>query len=231
MPALLSRLVWLSALSVVCFGGRADAGSVRGTVTLTPEVRALFDAPVGHWRVENGVIAVGPRVPDLRSEVVVVLFGTSIGAPKPDASATMELHGLRLDPRVVVVGPGATVLIKNADRLPHTLSVDGGLLSTVTLPAGQTQTVKVSNPGEFNVRDQDYPHIEGTLVVAQTPYMALVDDKGGFRIDAPDGKYTLKVFFRHGGMGGWVLSQPLEVGGRTTEVSLTIPSLSAIGGR
>jgi len=226
MSAPLPRFVGFCALAFLAVGPRAQAGSVRGTVTLTPEVRAIFDAPVGHWRVENGVIPLGPRVPDLRAEVVVVLVGSSIGAPKPDASATMELHGLRLDPRVVVVAVGATVLIKNADRLPHTLSVDGGLLSTVTLPAGQTQTVKVSSAGEFNVRDQDFPHIEGTVVVAPTPYMAIADDKGGFRIDAPDGKYTLKVFFRRGGMGGWVLSQPLEVGGRTTEVSLTIPSLA-----
>ncbi|HEX9103489.1 MAG TPA: hypothetical protein VF997_14855, partial [Polyangia bacterium] len=49
----------------------ATAATVRGTVMLPAEPRvADRDA---HWRVENGVLPVGPRVPDPRVDVIVVL--------------------------------------------------------------------------------------------------------------------------------------------------------------
>jgi plastocyanin len=209
---------------VMLLASVAGAATVRGTVTLPTEVRAA-DPREGHWRVENGVLPIGPRVPDPRTGVVVVLEGTSTSKKESDKSnVSVELHGLRLDPHVVLAPVGATIIFKNSDRVPHALFFENGaaLMAPEATPSGQTRSVKITVPGEYPVRDQDYPHVEATVVVVQTPWAAQVDDKGSFKIDVPEGKYTLRVFYR----GQWVMSQPLEVGPRSTDVSLQLPALA-----
>ena len=118
-----------------------------------------------HWRVENGVLAVGPRVPDPRLDVIVVLEGAA-GAKVPALpNATVELHGLRLDPRVSVIPVGGSVEFKNDDRVPHTLYVEKAttLMPATPTPAGQARTQKFYAAGEYRVRDEEYPHIDGTV--------------------------------------------------------------------
>jgi len=205
--------VWASA---------ASAATVRGSVLLPPEPRvADHDA---HWRVENGVLPVGPRTPDPRLDVIVVLEGAS-GGKVQLPNATVTLHGLRIDPRVTVVTVGATVEFKNDDRVPHTLYVEKAttLMPATPTPAGQTRTQKFFAAGEYRVRDEEYPHIDGTVLVVQTPYVARLDEKGNFKLDVPDGKYTLKVFWHD----HWAVTQALEVNGRTTEVNVQVPAASA----
>jgi hypothetical protein len=204
----------------------AGATVVRGTVSLPAELRAAADAPVGHWRIENGVVPVAAKTPDPRSEIVVVLEGKAEGSAKTEAVAAMDLHGLRIDPRVVVVAAGASMLLKNSDRSPHTLTIEGGVMSSTALPAGASRTVKLGTAGVFAVRDEDFPHIEGTVVVVSTPLATVADGQGNFKIDAPEGTYTLRVFYR----GQWVLTQPLTLAGRSADVVLSIPSTTA-GGR
>src|SRR5882757_8156434 len=106
----------LTIIVLAAWASTATAATVRGSVMLPPEPRAAdHDA---HWRVENGVLPIGPRVPDPRVDVIVVLEG----APNPKAqlpSVTMGLHGLRLDPRVVAIPVGGSVEFKNDDRVPH----------------------------------------------------------------------------------------------------------------
>jgi len=207
---------------VALWASTAAAATVRGTVMLPPEPRVVdHDA---HWRVENGVIPVGPRVPDPHLDVIVVLEGATSGKTQlPNATVTM--HGLRLDPRVVAIPVGGAVDFKNDDRVPHTLYVEKAttLMPATPTPAGQTRTQKFYAAGEYRVRDEDYPHIDGTVIVVQTPYVARLDEKGNFKLDVPEGKYTLKVFWHD----HWALSQPLEVTAHANEVTVQVPAASA----
>jgi hypothetical protein len=196
----------------------AAAATVRGTVMLPPEARAPDrDA---HWRVENGVLPLGPRTPDPRLDVIVVLEGAP-NAKAQSSNATVALHGLRLDPRVAVVPLGGTVEFKNEDRVPHTLYLERAttLMPATPTPSGQSRTQKFYAAGEYRVRDEEYPHIDGTVLVLGTPYFVRLDEKGSFKLDVPEGKYTLKVFWRD----KWVVSQPLEVASRSTEVTVQVP--------
>jgi plastocyanin len=201
----------------------ATAATVRGTVMLPPEPRvADHDA---HWRVENGVLAVGPRVPDPRLDVLVVLEGAA-GAKGPALpNATVGLHGLRLDPRVSVIPVGGSVEFKNDDRVPHTLYVEKAttLMPATPTPAGQARAQKFYAAGEYRVRDEEYPHIDGTIVVVATPFVARLDDKGTFKIEAPEGKYTLKVWYHD----RWAVTQAIEVTGRASEVNVQVPAAAA----
>jgi hypothetical protein len=202
----------------------AFGATVRGNVTLPAEARSN-DAREGHWRVENGVLPIGPRVPDPRAQVVIVLESASAPKKEPDKGTyTIELKGLRMDPPVLAVPVGATVSFKNSDRVPHSLHFEGGssLLPPEPTPSGQSRAVRLLAAGEWVVHDQEYPHIEGAILVSASPWFVTVDERGTFKMDAPEGKYTLRVFWR----GQWVMSQPLEVGPRSTDVSLQLPSPS-----
>jgi plastocyanin len=210
----------LAIIGLAAWASTATAATVRGSVMLPPEPRpADHDA---HWRVENGVLPIGPRVPDPRLEVLVVLEG---GAPNPKAQlpgVTIALHGLRLDPRVAAIPVGGSVEFKNDDRVPHTLFIEKAttLMPATTTPAGQSRTQKFYAAGEYRIRDEEYPHVEGTVLVVQTPYVVRLDEKGNFKLDVPEGKYTLKLFWRD----KWVLTQPLEVTAHTNEVTLQVPA-------
>jgi plastocyanin len=212
----------LTIVVMATWASAASAATVRGSVMLPPEPRgADRDA---HWRVENGVLPVGPRVPDPRLDVIVVLEGAA-NAKAQLPNATVTLHGLRLDPRVVAVPVGGSVEFKNDDRVPHTLYVERAttLMPPAPTPAGQTRAQKFFAAGEYRVRDEEYPHVDGMVVVVQSPYVARLDEKGNFKLDVPEGKYTLKVFWRD----HWAATQALEVTGRTTEVTLQLPATTA----
>ena len=87
----------LVIIGLAAWASVAAAATMRGSVVLPAEPRvADHDA---HWRVENGVLPVGPRVPDPKLDVVVVLEGAP-AAKTQLPNATVTMHGLRMDPRV-----------------------------------------------------------------------------------------------------------------------------------
>jgi hypothetical protein len=206
-------------LLAIFVASTASAATVRGSVLLPTEPRAQDrDA---HWRVENGVLPIGPRVPDPHLDVIV-----TVEAPgKKDAAlpdAQVELHGLRIDPRVIVIPVGGAVEFKNSDRVPHTLYLEhaSSLMPATPTPAGQSRKQKFFAVGEYHVRDEEFPHVDGVVLVLQTPYYARLDEKGAFRFDVPEGKYTLRVFWHD----KWVVSQPLDVSAKTTtDVTVQVP--------
>ncbi len=207
---------------VAAWASTASAATVRGSIMLPAEPRAAdHDA---HWRVENGVLPIGPRVPDPRLDVIVVLEGAP-NAKSQLPNAVVQMHGLRLDPRVVAIPVGGSVEFKNDDRVPHTLYVEKAttLMPPTPTPAGQARAQKFFAAGEYRVRDEEYPHIDGTVLVVQTPYVARLDEKGNFKLDVPDGKYTLKVFWRD----HWAVTQALEVSGHASEVTVQLPAATA----
>ncbi len=103
----------------------ASAAPVHGAITFAADAAppSLEDEPRGYWRLDLGVTPL-PRQPPFRESLVVLepLLSTNKSAP---AAVTVELRGLRMEPRVVALGVGGTVTFKNADRLPHTLRIDG----------------------------------------------------------------------------------------------------------
>src|SRR3954469_6071947 len=209
----------LLIIGLATWASAAAAATVRGSVMLPPEPRgADRDA---HWRVENGVLPVGPRVPDPRLDVIVVLEGAP-GTKVQLPNATVPRHGLPMDPRVVVIPVGGAVDFKNDDRVPHTLFVDKAttLMPATPTPAGQSRAQKFYASGEYRVRDEEYPHVDGTVLVVQTPYVTRLDEKGNFKLEVPEGKYTLKVFWHD----HWAVTQALEVSGHSSEVNVQVPA-------
>jgi hypothetical protein len=78
---------------------------------------------------------------------------------------------------------------------------------------------KFSTAGGYTIRDAEYPHLSISVLVVSSPFHAVVDDKGGFRLpDAPDGKATLKVWSQ----GRWVHQQDIDVGAKSGDLSVAV---------
>jgi plastocyanin len=144
------------------------------------------------------------------------------------ATLHVDLHGLRRDPKVEAVPVGTTVEFKNSDRVPHTLFVERAttFMPPTPTPAGKSRTQQFGVAGEYRIRDEEYPHIQGAVVAVRSPYFTRLDERGGFRLEVPEGRYSLKVFYRN----TWVVSQSVEVGAHTTDVAVQVPAASAVTG-
>jgi hypothetical protein len=210
-------LALVLALAPAC----ASAGTLRGTIFFPQDAKPAEPKPLANWRVENGVLPIVPAPPESRTEAIVVLEPAKAGEP-PSSKVAIEAHGLALSPKVAIAAVGSTFEFKNEDRVARVLYMKDGetFMGPEPTPPGQTRAVKFTVAGVYEVRDADYPQARATLLVVPTQWFGHSDDKGSFKIDAPDGKYTLKVFFR----GVWAASQPVEVGrGGEVLVRLVLP--------
>jgi hypothetical protein len=200
----------------------AVAGTLRGTIFFPQEAKPADPRPLANWRVENGLLPITPVAPESRTDAVVVIEPASPPEPTTTAQVTVEAHGLRLDPRVVVASVGTTFNFKNTDRVARSLFLKNkaSFMPAEATQPGQTRALRFPEAGEFELRDDAYPHASAMLLVVPSSYFVHADEKGSFKIDAPDGKYTLKVFFR----GVWAASQQVEVGrGGEVVVRLNLP--------
>ncbi len=212
VPAVFVALVGLAP-------GPAWAGSLRGTVRL-PDGARLPRLYQGYWRLENGNVPVRPASGKVGT--VVVLDGISGVHAPPPKTVTVEIAGLDAQPRVVVVGPGSVVEFKNVGKTTHELSTpaDVSMMPNERLNPGTFRHQKFGAPGGYLVRCSEYPHLAISVIVVDSPFFALVDDKGAFQIpgNVPDGKATLRVW----STGRWVHDESIDTTGKQ-EVTVRVP--------
>ena len=205
--------------SLLSFGPSSVAATVtvKGSVHL-PEGSRGGRLYQGYWRLENGNVPVRPG--GTKSGTVVVLDGVNGAHAPPPRTVTIEIAGLEAQPRVVVVGPGSVVEFKNLGKITHELSTpaDPSLMSIERLNPGTFRHQKFGTPGGYLVRCSEYPHLAISVIVVDSPYYAIADEKGAFFIPGvPDVKATLKVWSQ----GRWVHEQPIETGGKQ-ELSIRV---------
>src|SRR3954470_21973532 len=127
----------------------AWAGTVKGTVKLPEGVRStrLYQ---GYWRLENGNVPV-QNAGGAKAETVVVLTNVKGARPLPARTVTVEIGGLEARPRLVIVGPGSVVEIKNTGKSTHEFSTpeDTSLMPVERLPPGTTRRQKFDKLGGF----------------------------------------------------------------------------------
>lgn len=205
-PGTAALLLATFGLLTTTFGPAAHAGTVKGSVKLPEGARStrLFQ---GYWRLENGNVAVQTSG-GAKAETVVVLDNLKGKAPSA-RTVTIELGGLDARPRLMVVGPGSVVEIKNTGKVRHELSTPNTpqLMQLESLPPGGTRRQKFDALGGFVIRDSEYPHIMISVIVVDSPFFAALDEKGSFAIaGVPEGKATLKVWTR----GRWAAEQEID---------------------
>jgi hypothetical protein len=215
-------LVLLLGVSVLAPPRGAWAGPVKGTVSLPNDLRSGRRF-LGYWRFENGIVPVLPA--PSRGDTVVVLSGPKGQAPAA-RTVTVEISGLQPIPATVVVGEGSVVELKNSDKVPHDLSIPdmSTLMPIERLAPGAIRRQKFLTAGGYAIRCAEYPHMVISVVVVSSPFFAVADDKGAFKLpEPPDGKASLKVWSQ----GGWVHEEEIDVGARSGDLRIRVNGKAA----
>ncbi len=195
------RLVTLVFLaSGLTISGVARANPVHGKLELPaaperppPAVRGFVE------RVEN------PKKPiqgvNLAPHLLVVLESDTAKPDNP-GQVKWELAGESFAKPVIGAPVGAQVVIKNTSNTARTLVAleDPKLIANgLVNPKVGEQSFTASSANVYTITDKDAPHLVGKVVVVNTPYFANVELVGGvakFEIDAPEGTYKLRIFYR-----------------------------------
>lgn len=136
--------------------------------------------------------------------------------PPPTAQVTMDQKGLMFQPHIVAVQQGTTVQFLNSDSVAHNvfwISVGGNKKlghNLGTWPKGEKRPFKFDNPGAVPLLCNVHPEMAGYVVVSPTPYFALSDKSGEFKIEnVPDGSYSVTAWHE----GAKNQSKPVTVAG------------------
>ena len=99
--------------------------------------------------------------------LVLLAAVASLAAAPPAHAATRTITiGAAFTPSVVVVPPGTTLVWRNGDSKPHTLT--GDINSTPLQPGVSTTPRVLSRLGEYHYELADNGNVNGTIVVARS---------------------------------------------------------------
>jgi plastocyanin len=136
--------------------------------------------------------------------------------PAPTQHPVVDQKGLVFQPHITVVLAGSTVDFLNSDSVAHNvfwISVGGNKKlghNLGTWPKGEKRPFKFDNPGAVPLLCNVHPEMSGYVVVAPTPYFALTDKSGDYKIEnVPDGSYTVSAWHE----GAKNQSKPVTVAG------------------
>lgn len=138
--------------------------------------------------------------------------------PAPTEKPVIDQRRIAFRPHITVVLQGTTVDFLNSDPVAHNvywpaISGDKKLRYNLgTWPQGQTRSFKFDNVGVVPLLCIAHPEMSGYLIVSPTPYYAITDKDGNYKIDnIPDGDYTVVVWHE----GAKNLSKAVKVAGDT----------------
>jgi plastocyanin len=121
--------------------------------------------------------------------------------PAPTAKPVIDQKGLMFAPHIVAVEQGTTVEFLNSDKVAHNvfwISVGGNKKlghNLGTWPQGEKRPFKFDNPGSIALLCNVHPEMSGYIVVSPTPYFAVSDKSGAYKIEnVPDGSYSVTAW-------------------------------------
>lgn len=121
--------------------------------------------------------------------------------PAPAQHAVMNQKGLMFMPHLLAVQVGSTVDFKNEDSVEHNVfwsAINGnkGLGHNMgTWPRGEQRSFKFTSTGVVPLLCNVHPDMAGYIVVTPTPYFAITDKTGAFKIEnVPNGSYKLTAW-------------------------------------
>ncbi len=138
--------------------------------------------------------------------------------PAPEKQPVIDQKGLLFQPHITVVQVGTTVEFLNSDTVAHNVfwtSVGGNKKlghNLGTWPKGEKRPFKFDAPGAVPLLCNVHPEMSGYVVVVPTPYFAITDKSGEYKIEnVPDGSYTVTAWHE----GAKNQSKPVAVSGET----------------
>jgi len=219
-------------LALVALTGGSLASPVVGKLELPPPPERPAVVTRGFLdRMENPnkpVKSVDPG-PYL---VVALVAAEGDPRPIPPSQVVWDLVGESFGRPVLGVPVGAEVVIKNFSKTARTLvaAEDAKLIPEGPLNPTGLRPFKVPDARTYTIGERDTPHLKGTLVGVNTPYVTHVEvanNLGKFDFaDVPDGAYKLRVFYKD----GWIAEEPVTVAakgkGKPAEISVKVATFT-----
>lgn len=136
--------------------------------------------------------------------------------PPPTQHPVIDQRGLVFQPHLTAVLAGTTVDFLNSDSVAHNVfwtSIGGNKKlghNLGTWPKGERKSFKFDTPGAVPILCNVHPEMSAYLVVVSTPYFAISDQTGNYKIEnVPDGSYTVVAWHE----GAKSQSKPMAVSG------------------
>jgi plastocyanin len=130
---------------------------------------------------------------------VVLVEGVTRGK-KAHGDVVLDNQRCAFVAHVSAAMPGGRVRVKNSDGIVHNPHgrVGKTTVFNVAVP-GKDQLVDVTKrltrPGVVHVVCDAHPHMQGWIVLHDSPYFAVTDEHGAFRIDGiPPGTYKVTMW-------------------------------------
>ena len=180
-----------------------DGGTVSGVVRFTGTAPKLEPVAVNKNRDVCGdqkpseALAVGP---DRGVKGSVILIEGVTRGKKGGGDVVVDNHKCLFVGHVTATGPGDRVRVKNSDPILHNTH---GFLGKPTvfnlaLPNKDQMidvTKRLGKPGVVRLLCDAHPHMSAWMIVHDSPYFAVTDERGAFKIDGvPPGTYKVTMW-------------------------------------
>lgn len=216
------------ALSAFALTARPAASDIRGTLggaeslTVAP-VRPEARLRGAYWEVPNGVLAITVPRASVEFDVGVVLTGPGIAeATQP---VGLRIEGGRCRPGTVVVSPGTTLDITNADLVAHELYAVARGAAERVVPAESTsprsrRQIQLPQAGVYELRDVRQPSFRCYVIAGPGQGRVLLPNAtGAFAATGlSDGDYTVKVYYQ----GELRATEAAAIRGRDAQVQVNL---------
>lgn len=135
--------------------------------------------------------------------VVIRLFPVEESVfPDVEDTALIDQRNLRFIPGVLAVRPGTTLDFHNSDQIMHNVFSPqrrGAGFDLGTYPQDESRSFTFAEPGIYVVLCHVHPEMVAWIVVTPTPYHAVTDANGRFRIEGiRPGSYRMQTWHQRG---------------------------------
>jgi hypothetical protein len=192
----------LPAAAAARAGTTLEFGRIAGNVNVAAGYQRPKPLPVFKNRtfcgpaVANETLLIGPEGGLKNAAVILRPRGRQV-ALRPGV-LVLDNKQCAFAPHVQIGVLGSELLLKNSDPILHTVHArqNRKTLFNVGLPKWRQVTKRLERPGVVRI-DCDVLHtwMSAAIVVTDTPYFALTDVAGAFKIDGlPVGEYEMEVW-------------------------------------
>jgi plastocyanin len=128
--------------------------------------------------------------------------------------AQMLQRDKKFSPHILAVQTGTIVDFPNLDPIFHNAfsNFDGKIFDVALYPPGSSRSVRFDRPGIVRVFCNIHPQMSAIIVVVNSPYFAITDQEGEYRIaNVATGTYKINFFHE--------LSKSLTIKGEPVEMA------------
>jgi plastocyanin len=183
-------------------GDVKDGGSISGTVKFKGTAPAPKKLDVGKDKevcgkapkVDQSLIVEGGNLVNAVVTITDIKKGKKIEVKK----VQLDQNGCEYHPHVLAFPAGSTVEVLNPDGILHNVhsySKANTPFNMAQPKFKKTLDVKVDKPEIIEVKCDVHGWMHGWLVASETPYFAVTDKSGTFKLDnVPAGSYNVELW-------------------------------------